>query len=76
MEYIVVKYPKLRQRNVYVDGQRAGLVDRLIRVEEGSHRVSLAGPKDFAPAEVDVQVSGTSPTRPATVTFEFAELED
>ncbi len=73
MEYVVVKYPRERQRNVYVDGQRAGLINRLIRVEPGSHRFSLEDPKDFVPDEVVLQVEGTSATRPATVEFDVAD---
>jgi hypothetical protein len=75
MEYVVVKYPRERQRNVHVDGQQAGLINRLIRVESGLHRFSLAGPKDFQPEQVEMQIAGTSATQPAVVQFDVAELD-
>lgn len=76
MEYIIVKYAKERQRFVYIDGKKAGLLNRLIRVGAGSHRFSLGAPQDYVPADVEMQVQGTNALQPAIIEFvEFVEEE-
>ena len=77
MEYIIVKYPKERQRLVYIDGEKSGLLNRLIQVDAGIHRFSMGDPQDYVPAAVEVLVKGTSALHPAIVEFvEFDEDEN
>lgn len=74
MEYIIVKYPKERQRQVYIDGEKSGLLNRLIQVGAGKHRFTLGDPQDYVPADIEMLVQGTSALHPAIVEFaEFVE---
>ena len=74
MEYVIVRYPQVRQRFVFIDGEKAGLINRLIRVGPGSHRFSLGEPQNYLPTEVELLVEGTNALQPAVIEFSEADL--
>ncbi len=67
MEHLLVKFPV--SRTVLIDGEEAGKTNRILRVEEGRHTISLGDPRDFKPSSRTVKVKGTSPIKPREVTF-------
>jgi hypothetical protein len=68
MEFVTVRFPELR--TVLVDGEEAGTTDAVLRVNEGTHTIKLAAPKDYKPAWRRPKVTGTTPVEPIEVTFE------
>lgn len=71
MEYLVVRFPRLRR--VRIDGEFQGRTDELIELEPGRHTVTLGPPANFTPAEQVIILKQTSPLDPREVTFEPAE---
>jgi hypothetical protein len=68
MEYVSVTYP--HQRIVNIDGQEAGLTNRTLRVNRGTHTFNLGDPRDYRPKWRRAKVTETTPERPMEVTFE------
>lgn len=67
-EFILVEFDEVRE--VIIDEVPSGYyTGDVIELEPGTHTISLAGPKDFTPAEQDVNPSGTSPIQPLIVKF-------
>ena len=72
MEYLLVIFRsehEAREREVLIDGVVAGLTNHLITLGPGTYTISLDGPRDFRPPEIDVVVDGTSPMAPMKVLF-------
>jgi hypothetical protein len=72
MEFLLVIFRSehdVLEREVLIDGVVAGLTHHLITLAPGSYTISLDGPRDFTPAEIDVVVDGTSPLAPMRVLF-------
>lgn len=67
-EFILVKFDEIRE--VVIDGQAFGYnTGDVIELEPGMHSVSLAGLKNFTPAEQAVEPERTSPLSPLIVYF-------
>lgn len=67
MEHLLVHFPA--SRAVLIDGEEAGMTNTVLRVEEGTHTVSLDGPRDYKPSTRTITVKGTSPIKPREATF-------
>jgi hypothetical protein len=67
MEHLLVKFPA--SRTVLIDGEEAGRTNKILRVEEGTHTISMGDPRDYKPSSRTVKVKGTSPIKPREVTF-------
>jgi hypothetical protein len=67
MEHLLVIFPV--SRTVLIDGEESGMTNTVLRVEEGTHTLSLGEPKDYKPASRIVTIKGTSPIKPRKVTF-------
>jgi hypothetical protein len=68
MEFVTVRFPELRV--VLIDGEEAGETNAVLRVNEGTHTIKLAPPKDYRPAWRRPQIAGTTSIEPMEVTFE------
>ena len=68
MEYVSVTFP--HQRIVNVDGQEAGLTNRTLRINRGTHTFNLGAPRDYRPKWRRVNVTGTTSVSPMEVSFE------
>lgn len=70
-EYIIVEFSE--NREVVIDDlASAYTTGEVIELEPGTHTISLAGEKNFSPAERDITPTGTSSLAPDTVTFTLA----
>jgi len=67
MEHILVHFPVAR--TVFIDGEESGRTNKILRVEEGTHTISLGEPGDYKPSSRTVTIKGTSPIKPREVTF-------
>ena len=67
MEYVKVFYPFVR--DVFVNGELCGRSNVLMTVGPGTQQIDLGDPVDYAPRQCTVTVSGTSRTRPCSVSF-------
>ena len=67
MEWVIVTYK--RERDVFVDGRRAGFTNRKLIVIEGTHRFDLGTPADYTPSRRIVTVTDTAESQPKTVEF-------
>jgi hypothetical protein len=67
MEWVVVKYPRVR--DVFIDGRRSGQTEQLLAVAEGTHRFDLGSPPDYVPDRRIETVTGTSDGAPLTIDF-------
>jgi hypothetical protein len=67
MEHILVNFPV--SRTVLIDGEESGMSNAILRVEEGTHTISMSGPQDYKPSSRTVSIKGTSPIKPRKVTF-------
>lgn len=68
MEYVSVTYPD--ERIVNIDGEEAGITNRTLRVNRGTHTFNLGEPRDYRPKWRRVKVMDTEPTDPMEVIFE------
>ena len=68
MEYVKVKY--WRSRGVIIDGQDAGVTNRVLAVVEGRHRFTLTPPNNFQPESQIKVVRNTTRARPMIVEFQ------
>ena len=67
MEYVRVKFPG--PRKVLLDGREFGPANQTLMVEEGHHRFSLDGARDFEPESQDCLVRDTLSTTPMVIEF-------
>ncbi|MGH8587639.1 MAG: hypothetical protein ACREWE_16140 [Gammaproteobacteria bacterium] len=68
MEWVIVKYP--RMRDVFIDGRRSGPANLMLIVREGTQTFDLGTPIDYRPSRRTVAVTGTSAADPAMIEFE------
>lgn len=67
-EFILVEFEEVRE--VVIDTHASGYDSGdVIELVPGTHSISLAGSKNYTPAEQDVSPSGTSPIQPLIVHF-------
>ena len=67
MEYVIVKYPYIR--DVYIDGVQNGQTNVVLYIDKGTHIFDLGSPIDYTPASQNVYVSDTSVLIPLEITF-------
>lgn len=67
-QYIKVIFPT--RRKVWVDGNEAGLTNKVFRVETGHHTITLGqSKKNYTPERQDVILTGTTPTESLIIIF-------
>lgn len=67
MEFVRVKY--WRRRNVYIDGQKSGYTNTVLRTNRGTHIFTLGDPPNYQPIRRRVRVHNTNPVSPLVVQF-------
>jgi len=67
MEHVMIIFPV--KRTVLIDGEESGITNKILRVEEGTHTLSLGEPRDYKPSSRTIKIKGTSPIKPREVTF-------
>lgn len=67
MEFLLVRYD--RRRTVYVNGNKAGLTNRSLRINAGRHRVDLGDPQNYSPQRRQIDISGTDVQNPLEIDF-------
>lgn len=67
MQYIRVRYPMTRV--VEVDDAACGQTNRVLMLEEGTHRITLEGEPDYAPSFFEQVFQGTTPATPLELVF-------
>jgi hypothetical protein len=72
-QYLKVVFPDERQ--VFIGGRVAGETNRRLVVEEGTHYIRLAPPRNYSPRYRRPTVTGTTPRRPMEVVFEKKSLD-
>jgi hypothetical protein len=71
MEYVIVSYPT--NRFVYIDGEKGGITNDVLRVSEGTHEFDLGNLKNYEPASREVEVQGTTVLKPLEIEFSRKE---
>jgi hypothetical protein len=72
MEYVIVTFPT--DRLVYIDDEKNGSTNEVLRVDEGTHVFNLGPYANYRPGSRTVTVQGTSPLEPREIAF--YRLED
>jgi hypothetical protein len=67
MQKVIVRFPE--SRPVFSSGIPVGDTNTGLIVEDGTHVFTLGDPQDYAPASQEIDVQGTSASRPMIVTF-------
>lgn len=67
MEFVIVHFREYR--TVLIDGNEAGSTNETLRINQGFHTFSLAGPADFTPQEQTVKIANSTQVRPQEVYF-------
>ena len=67
MEFVRVAYPS--ERFVYIDGQKGGRTNEVLRIDAGSHRFDLGVPVNYQPVSQEVEVQGTTVLTSRVVVF-------
>jgi hypothetical protein len=67
MQKVIVRFPE--SRPVFSSGVPVGDTNTGLILEDGTHVFSLGDPQDYAPASQEIDVQGTSASRPMIVTF-------
>lgn len=76
MEYLIVSCPD--KRKILIDGVFSGSTgeasdpDLMLKLEAGTHRITIDPPTGVSPAFHDIVLVGTSPIHPHRVTFSVA----
>jgi hypothetical protein len=71
MEYVIVTYPT--NRFVYIDGEKGGITNDVLRVSEGTHEFDLGSLKNYEPESQEVEVTGTTVLKPLKIEFSKKE---
>lgn len=67
MEYVKVSYPT--QRIVYIDGDKDGQTNDVLRVDAGTHVFDLGPFANYTPASQKVTVQDTTVLSPLEIVF-------
>lgn len=67
MEHVVVSFPT--RRLVYIDGERNGYTNEVLRVDAGTHAFDLGRRVNYEPASRRVTVRDTTVLEPLVLTF-------
>ena len=71
MEYVKVTFPT--NRLVYIDGERNGYTNDVLRVDAGTHIFELGNLDNFRPGSRKVLVQGTTVLEPLEIAFHRKE---
>lgn len=67
MEYVIVNFPT--RRIVYIDAEKSGYTNEVLRIESGTHDVDLGPRANYEPELQEVSVEGTTVLQPMQITF-------
>ena len=67
MEYVRVTYPT--GRLVYIDGEKSGRTNEVLRIDAGTHVFDLGKMANYEPASQEIAVEGTTVLVPLVVAF-------
>ena len=67
MEYVIIRF--LTDRLVYIDDEKSGSTNELLRIDAGTHVIDLGPVANYRPASRNVTVSGTTPLEPLEIKF-------
>ncbi|HUF19536.1 MAG TPA: PEGA domain-containing protein [Burkholderiales bacterium] len=67
MEYVIVSFPT--NRFVYIDGEKGGITNDVLRVEAGTHDFDLGNLRNYKPGSREVAVTGTTVLKPLKIAF-------
>ncbi len=71
MEYVIVTYPT--NRFVYIDGEKGGTTNDVLRISKGTHGFDLGNLKNYEPESQEVEVQGTTVLKPLKIEFSKKE---
>lgn len=67
MEYVIVAFPT--DRLVYVDGEKDGRTNTVLKVDAGTHDFDLGPVENYRPGTRKVTLSGTTSLEPRVIAF-------
>jgi hypothetical protein len=67
MEYVIVAFPT--DRVVYIDDEKSGSTNEVLRVDAGTHVFDLGPVANYRPASRKVTLEDTTPLEPRVVAF-------
>lgn len=67
MEYVKVVYPT--DRFVFIDGEKSGITNEVLRVDAGTHVFDLGNQKNYQPQSQEVAVQRTTVLKPMEIVF-------
>jgi hypothetical protein len=67
MEYVIVSFPT--DRVVYIDGEKGGTTNEVLRVEAGTHEFDLGSQQDYEPGLQEIAVAETTVLQPLEIVF-------
>jgi hypothetical protein len=67
MEYVKVTFPS--NRLVYINGEKSGYTNDVLRLAAGTHEFTLGQLKNYAPESQEIEVDGTTVLEPLEVVF-------
>ena len=67
MEYVIVTYPT--DRLVYVDGEKSGRTNEVLRIDAGTHVFDLGNLANYEPTSREIAVEGTTVLAPMVLAF-------
>lgn len=67
MEYVIVTFPT--DRLVYIDDEKNGYTNEVLRVDAGTHSFDLGPVANYRPASRNVTVEDTTPLEPREIVF-------
>ena len=67
MEYVIVTFPT--DRLVYIDDEKNGNTNEVLRVDAGTHTFSLGPVANYRPASRNVTLQDTTPLEPREIVF-------
>ncbi len=67
MEYVIVTFPT--DRLVYIDDEKNGYTNTVLRVDEGTHVFDLGPLENYRPGSRKVMVKDTTPLEPREIAF-------
>lgn len=67
MEYVKVTFPT--DRLVYINGEKGGYTNDVLRVAAGTHEFTLGHLKNYEPECQEIEVDGTTVLEPLEIVF-------
>lgn len=67
MEYVKVTFPS--DRFVYINGEKGGRTNKVLRIEAGTHVFDLGGYANYEPEFHETDVGGTTVLQPLVIAF-------